>query len=516
MNQWGKIVSSVSVVVLLLAGLAAAAPGRTETQGYYLVGLKAGAAARGLAMAGLTVDAEFPEVRAVAVRANAAALRALQNHRDVEYVEGDEVRTTLGALADGTYTWGLQAVHAPEARALGANGAAIKVCVLDTGIDESHPEFYREGSSIVKGKKDFTRSRSGTFDQVGHGTHVAGTIAGQLNAGGSLIGVAPGVDLYVAKVLGDNGTGRSSWIMNGVKWCVETAKANVLSMSLGGGRPSRTEERSYSTYYAKGALIIAAAGNDGDGTTFYPAGYRDVLSVAALDSNLNRAAFSQYNADVELAGPGVATLSSVPLGTGRMAAASEDGLAYQANGVEYSPAGDVSGPLVECGLADSASSCQGAPGAGAWVALISRGSINFADKVRNVMAQGAAAAIITNNDTVSPDDAGSFTLGSADNWIPTVSVSYNSGVAVRSGGLGAGRAALNAWDYAYLQGTSMATPHVSGVAALAWSADPSLSNASIRSILQGTALDLGAAGRDAEYGFGLVQADAAANRARGN
>ena len=129
------------------------------------------------------------------------------------------------------------------------------------------------------------------------------------------------------------------------------------------------------------------------------------------------------------------------------------------------------------------------------------------------MAQGAAAAIIANNDTVNKDDVGNFTLGAAGTWIPSVSVSYNSGVSIRRQGLGTGSVAVAATDYGFNNGTSMATPHASAVAALAWSVNPALSNAQIRAILSSTSTDLGAHGRDDLYGHGLVQADAAVGAA---
>ncbi|HWI64341.1 MAG TPA: S8 family serine peptidase [Symbiobacteriaceae bacterium] len=506
--RFPRYLALISVLVLVMASIAFAAP--SQTKGSYLVGFHPGKADKALGN-GVEVVSEWPDIHAVSIKATAQAAEALKKNPNVEYVEEDEPRHKMG-FTDGTYTWGLDAVNAPEAWAMGATGAGIKVCVLDTGIDDTHPAFYRNGVSIIKAKMDFTRSKTGTFDVDGHGTHTAGTVAGQGNGPGSYFGTAPGVDLYIAKVLGDDGSGSTTGILNGVKWCAETVGAQILSMSLGGGRPSKTEDRAYTKYYNAGKLIIAAAGNDENNTTSYPAGYASVVSVAAVDENLAHASFSQWNADVEIAAPGVGTLSGAPQGTGRQAAASEAGTAYTAHAVEFAALGTVAAPLVECGLADTTTSCQNPP-AGTWIAMINRGTITFADKVTNVMAQGAAAAIIANNDTAAPDNADSFTLGAAGNWIPTVSVSYNSGMAIRAGGLSTGTVSLTAWDYAYNNGTSMATPHVSGVAALAWSAKPALTGATIRSILTATAADLGAAGRDDYFGHGLVQADAAVTMA---
>jgi subtilisin family serine protease len=192
----------------------------------------------------------------------------------------------------------------------------------------------------------------------------------------------------------------------------------------------------------------------------------------------------------------------------------EDGKVFASNEAEFSPTtAGVTGPLVECGLADSPTSCTGEPTSGPWIALINRGAIAFGAKVQNVMAQGAAAAIIANNDTVNKDDVGNFTLGAAGTWIPTASVSYNSGVSIRRQGLGTGSVTIEPADFDFVDGTSQATPHASAVAALAWSVKPALSNAQIREILSGTATDLGARGRDDLYGSGLVQADAAVGAA---
>lgn len=515
MQKWTRSAAILSALCLITANLAFAAPKGTgqEVPANYLVSFKDGhQAAKALANAGFSVEDDWSDLGAAVVRTNHAGHQRLKRLPGVESVDTEQTFHKMGVFSDNLpMTWGLQAIRAQEAWNLGARGQGIRVCVLDTGIDYNHPAFFRNGVSIIKGSKNFVKDgRPDAADGDGHGTHVAGTIAAQ---GHTVWGAAPDVDLYIGRVLGDDGTGTSSSVINGVKWCGDTVKAHVISMSLGGGRYTKTEDRTFTKYYNKGSLIIAAAGNAGDGTISYPAGYKDVLSVAAVDANLARASFSQYNSDVELAGPGVAVLSSVPRGTGEMAAAAEGATDYASTRIEFAAHGSVSGPLVECGLGDSTASCTNVPATGAWIAVVSRGSISFADKAKNVMAQGAPAMLLTNSDTANPDDTGSFTFGAAGSWLPAVSVSYNSGVAIRSGGLDAGTVSLTPWDYANSNGTSMATPHVSAVAALAWSARPTLSNATVRSILQSTASDLGPAGRDTAFGYGLVQADAAVSKA---
>jgi subtilisin family serine protease len=512
-KKWLRVSSLLFVFLLLAANLAVAAP--KDQSRSYLVSLVPGASAESIVGPGVTLVSDWSDIQAAQVMTTPSGAALLAKNPSVEYVEEDFPRKALSLpYADGDLTWGLQAVKAQEAWNLGATGQGIKVCVLDTGIDPNHPEFTRDGGSVIAGVENFTSSPT-TFSVHPHGTHVSGTIAGQTNASGSKIGVAPGVDLYMAKVLGDDGYGETAWIINGLRWC-QSQGANIASLSLGSDHASGVESKAFLDAWKSGMLIVAAAGNDENNRLSYPAGYEPVISVAAVDSKLQKASFSQWNSDVEVSAPGVATLSSVPVDTGLIIGVTEGGQSYAAGSVEFAPvpADSVTAPLVECGIADTTTSCTGKPASGQWTALISRGSISFAQKVTNVMAQGATAAIIANNDKANPDDVGSFTLGAEGAWIPTVSVSYNSGAAIRAGGLGEGTVTFTPWNYAYMQGTSMATPHAAAVAALAWSANPGLTNQQMRDILDGTALHLGKEhGRNFQYGYGLVQADAAVQAA---
>lgn len=508
MKRSMRLTAVAAIMTLAITGLAGAAPQNPTDS--YLVTFKDGFSPKGLGVNGVRIDQTWEDLGAAVVTADAAGLKALRTNPSVAWVEANRTVKALSFGDTETYTWGLDAVNAPEAWAAGATGAKIKVCVLDTGIDYGHPEFFKNGVSIIKDSRNFVLDgHKNAQDGAGHGTHVAGTIAAQLSSPAK--GVAPDVELYVGRVLGDDGFGTTQGVINGVNWCADSVKANIISLSLGSDEGSKTEEKAFDRAWAKGSLSIAASGNDDLGPVGYPAAYSSVVAVGAVDQNLALASFSNMGPEQELVAPGVATYSSVPRGFGLVTALTEDGAPYETNAAEYSPAGDVTGPLVECGLGDSATSCAGAPASGPWVALINRGAITFGEKVTNVMAQGAAAAIIANREAAEagPDDVGNFTLGAPGNWIPTVSVSYNSGVAIRANGLGEATVHIETRDYDYLQGTSMATPHVSAVAALAWSANPGLINADLRAILQQSAMDLGAAGRDTTFGYGLVQADAA-------
>ncbi len=225
-------------------------------------------------------------------------------------------------------TWGLQAtgVVTDEGRGTSTfDGAGVLVAVLDTGIDLDHPDLagrVRLSRSFVAGE--------GVQDGNGHGTHVAGTVAGPASpAGGQRrYGVAPGCDLLVGKVLGDTGSGTSGGVLEGMNWAIEQG-AHVISMSLGsavaeGEAPLQYYEAAARAALRAGTLIVAAAGNDGDRPVGSPANCPSVLAVAALDHRLLRAEFSciAINGDggeLDLAAPGVGVFSAFPVTLGSYA-----------------------------------------------------------------------------------------------------------------------------------------------------------------------------------------------------
>ena len=224
--------------------------------------------------------------------------------------------------------------------------------------------------------------------------------------------------------------------------------------------------------------------------------------------NNAHADFSNTGTGIDISGPGVLVLSSVPGGTGSESSVTA-GSEYRAFGLEFaSRTNGITGPIVDCGLATAASDCVRKPAEGYFVALIQRGSISFGDKVKNATAAGADAAIIYNN---APGDFVG-TLGATGAWIPAVSVSDVTGATLKSqvGALATVKSIASSWDH--MDGTSMATPHVSGVAALVWSANPALTDETVESYLTSTAQDLGTAGYDTTFGYGLVNADAAVAR----
>ncbi|MDY7230310.1 S8 family serine peptidase [Hyalangium rubrum] len=434
------------------------------------------------------------------------------------------------------YTEGLKMVQAPAVwdadgdgnlDASAPIGTNIKVCVIDSGWDNRHPELqaaYGGGRDFVEDDDEPLDYDSGTQQWGGgHGTHTAATIAAQLGSLGTVnphedsngvVGVAPGVELLVARVLNVRGNGNTADIISALEWCREKG-AKIASLSLGAPDASATEEAAFEEALANGLLAIAATGNSGEDPNVtgvaYPAGYPSVVAVGAVDVQKKHGSFSQRGPEVSLVAPGVDVLSAVIVGAEAYSLVETDGREFESNSLAFAPAGSYKGKLLTCGIGDSRSACGQEATCKGFVAYVDRGGVDaegngltFAKKVDFMRRAGARAVIIGNND---PDDGvGSFTLGTAGEWVPTASVSFADGSALKAMAGKSTEVKLSGVDYVRLTGTSMATPHVAGVAALVWSARPSLTPPQVRKLLEDSAEDLGTPGRDELHGFGLVRA----------
>jgi subtilisin family serine protease len=454
------------------------------------------------------VTHEIADMDAIAVDVSPQALEGLQHDPNVLYVEEDVKRYAFAApgashrsyLPGQLIPYGIRLVQADRLSDLNAGNR--KVCIIDSGYDRTHEDL---SANEVGGEYDVGTGWWYT-DENHHGTHVAGTVAAINNEGIGVVGVNPNrkLKLHIVKVFGAEGWAYSSTLASAAIKCGK-AGANVISMSLGGATPTKTEERAFARLEAKGVLSVAAAGNDGTSAISYPAGYASVMMVAALDETKAWAPFSQFNTKVEIAGPGVHVLSTVPMGTGSESSLTVGATAYAPGTMDGSPRASVTAPLADFGLGDSVNTAVAGK-----VCLIARGAIPFADKVTNCQNSGGVGAVVYNN------AAGGFngTLGTAVTTIPSVTASDTEGAAMKNQLGQSATVSVKAANYAYFDGTSMATPHVSAVAALVWSYFPTCSAVQIRSVLGKSALDLGEPGRDLKFGFGLVQAKAAYERIR--
>jgi len=503
-------------VVLLIGGVAS--PGFAQ-DARYIVKFRAGRSAAGRAALGAAnarIVLSLDPQDAVAVHIPAAALNGLSRNPNIEYIEADVIREPYGwsnvaTSGSEVLPYGIQMVQADTI--IPSNAANRKVCIIDSGYSDQHADLREYTGTDLTAK--LTDSGSGTWnkDSCGHGSHVAGTIAAIADNGTGVVGANPGVALHIVKVFGNDalvdggscGWTYSSTLVSALNSC-RAAGANVVSMSLGGTFKNRTEELAFNDANRDGVLSIAAAGNAGNNTTSYPAGYGSVMSVAAVDANEARASFSQSNKDVEIAAPGVAVLSTTPwLDSNTLS----DGTATWSGGrLDGAPRTTAAGSLADGGLCSSP---------GAWsgrVVLCQRGGISFSDKVAAVQAGGGIAAVVYNTAASDPT-CGVFsgTLGSQPTTtIAAITLSCSDGAAaVAAAGAGSAGTVQSLFSvpdsgYERWDGTSMATPHVSAVAALIWSCHPTKTNQQIREALTSTALDRGTPGRDNSYGYGIVQA----------
>ncbi|MEU0248849.1 S8 family peptidase [Streptomyces sp. NPDC006235] len=184
-------------------------------------------------------------------------------------------------------------IGAPKAWAAGYDGKGVKIAVLDTGVDATHPDLKGQ----VIGAKNFTTSPD-TSDKVGHGTHVASIAAGTgAKSGGKYKGVAPGAKIINGKVLDDGGFGSDSEVLAGIEWAAAEG-ADVVNMSLGGGDTPAIDPLEAAVNKLseeKGILFAIAAGNEGDfgeQTIGSPGSAEAALTVGAVDDKDVLADFS--------------------------------------------------------------------------------------------------------------------------------------------------------------------------------------------------------------------------------
>ncbi|WP_460335703.1 S8 family serine peptidase [Actinoallomurus acanthiterrae] len=217
----------------------------------------------------------------------------------------------------------LDQIGAPAAWKAGATGKGVKVAVLDTGVDATHPDLKGQ----IAEQENFATGSTDTVDRFGHGTHVAATIAGTgAAANGERKGVAPDSQLLVGKVLGDDGQGYESDVIKGMEW--GASKAKIVSMSLGSSVDDTPDPDSDPVAKAAddltaqyGTLFVVAAGNDGDygdNTIGSPGIAPSALTVGAVDGKDTLASFSSRGGVLlkpDIAAPGVDIVAARAAGT---------------------------------------------------------------------------------------------------------------------------------------------------------------------------------------------------------
>ncbi len=464
------------------------------------------------------------------------------------------VETTTLSFQEGPQTpWGIKAVKAAEAWALSDGGSKARVMVLDTGIDKDHQDLK---SNFEKGQNFFiamdTPTPNDFADGEGHGSHCSGTIAAAYNPQTGFTGVAPKAKILMGRVCGvfipakppANGQpgepaveGCSNVaVAKGINWAIQE-KVDVISMSLGGPAPTPAESMAVKNAEAAGVVVIAASGNGAGEKDYtsacsnptqhvncgisFPGAFSTVVSVGAIDSTLTKTGFSQWGPELTITAPGAAVLSTVPRGSGRESLV-EVVIAGQKSKLPSTAFGGTQefqvvriGDLVPAGLGKPEDFSQ--INVAGKFALIQRGEIRFTEKVANAIAAKAAGVVLYNN-------TAGLVQGIASEGvlldIPVVMIEQTVGqdfVTKLTAGEKISMEISNVkTDYSIFDGTSMAAPHVAGVAALIRSANKNLTPAQVKTILATTVLAVPAANNSTnEYGAGIVQADKAVKAAVG-
>ncbi len=219
-----------------------------------------------------------------------------------ESIEPNYIYHSLEIPNDPSYSeqWNLRSINVEQAWE-DSKGEGIVVAVIDTGVSPV-PDF--EQTEFVAGY-DFVNDDVIANDDVGHGTHVAGTIAQSTNNNYGVAGIAYKAKIMPIKVLGLNG-GTVVDIAEGIKFAADN-NADVINMSLGGSGESDVLAEAIKYAHEKGVVIIGAAGNENRNSSSYPARYPEVISVSATDSAGKKAPYSNFGAGVDISAPGGST-----------------------------------------------------------------------------------------------------------------------------------------------------------------------------------------------------------------
>jgi subtilisin family serine protease len=446
-------------------------------------------------------------------RSTAALIAELSRDPAVETAEPNYLRWVTSMPPNDTYftnLWGLQNTGQSVNGLAGTAGDDIHfiaawalaqpappttnrpvVAVIDTGVDYMHPDLAsniwintaenptngldNDGDGFINDYYgyDFADTLPDPMDSGFHGTHVAGTIGAVGNNNLGVIGVDYQARIMALRASSDGQTLPDSAVIEAIQYAtmMKGRGVNIVAIneSFGGGGSNSTEVAALQAAGSAGIIVCCAAGNstnDNDTTLFYPASYRltNMIVVAATDQNDALAFFSDYGTNsVDVGAPGVNILSTLPVAlAGTIASVQQGSSVYSANELTYSgTTTGITATVYGCGLGNPTDFPAAVSNN---IALIARGTLTFSNKVINAMAAGARAAIIYNN------TAGNFsgTLGGSNNWIPAVSLAQADGLAMQTN---SPATVINGPDptqiYQYLDGTSMATPHVSGAVAFA-------------------------------------------------
>ncbi|MDQ2753973.1 MAG: S8 family serine peptidase [Actinomycetota bacterium] len=349
----------------------------------------------------------------------------------------------------------LVAVHAPAAWAVTQGSSAITVAVLDSGVDSGHPDL---AGKVIVGPNECAHDDpgcAGNADNLGHGTHVTGTIAAATNNGQGVASLGWNTHVEMFKVLDNTGGGNTADLATAIYDAVASG-ARIINMSLGNDScdvaPTNCGidpdlQSAVNMAISRGVVVVAAAGNDYSNQPTYPADFPGVLSVAATDNNGIIQNFSQYGAAANIAAPGLdvvstwndgnyATLTGTSMSSPHVAAAAALVMAVnpslsgaQISGILQSTArptsgGDaINGGLLDAGAAVRAATSVRPPApvgyvlAGAAGQAYAFGGAGFHGDMSGVQLNKPVVAVASRPDLggywLAASDGGVFTFGSA-------------------------------------------------------------------------------------------------------
>lgn len=258
------------------------------------------------------------------------AVKALRHRSDIAYADPNYIRQAF-VIPDDTYyplQWHYSQIGLPDAWDITTGSQDVVVAVVDSGVVLDHPdlstqlvqgydfvsstEFSNDGDGIDRNPND-PGDGSSAKDSSFHGTHVSGTISAASNNGKGVAGVSWKSRIMPVRVLGKGG-GADYDIAQGIRYAaglpndsgmVPTKKADIINMSLGGPGYTQELDDAVKAAQAAGVIVVAAAGNDNEDTSeYYPASLENVITVSAVDYRSDRAPYSNYGSEVDVAAPG--------------------------------------------------------------------------------------------------------------------------------------------------------------------------------------------------------------------
>jgi subtilisin family serine protease len=460
------------------------------------------------------------------------AIRYYEASPLVEFVEKHALRYPTKEPNDPFFTaqWGLQNVSVPKAWDFVHGSPEIVIAVIDTGVDYDHPDLTEniwKNPAEVNGTAgvdddgnghvddlcgwDFADNDAYPLDADGHGIHVSGIIGAVGNNEQGVAGVCWTVKLMVLKAQRDGFEEIESWAIIQALMYAMNHGARIVNCSFGGEAYSQAEYDALAELRSAGVLAVCAAGNDSlntdvPGQQNYPSSHDldNILSVAANSQDDTLASFSNFGlTSVDVMAPGVGIKSTVPATTLREASVIVQSVSgtttYLAIAMLYAGITSSEGITAHAYYSGLGYPQDFPAEVSGNIALILRGMIYFSDKTANAQNAGALAAIIY-HDVVDDLDQNGGTLGDPGNWIPAVSLTKADGEAVKA--LGSPLVTVvnevisTLFAYELKGGTSMAAPHVAGIAGLILSKTPQLGYGAAKSaILNSVDLVPSAAGK---------------------